>query len=199
MEGDATTPPSRARLALAWRVGLRPWSPRLVPALICLALAAALPRHLDARLATALRATWSGRNEHVLNNMVLSTWSIVVVVVTASTLVAAAVGGGLGWVEGGRRRLGRVGPVRPGLASAVVGAAVLVALVLALRGVIAGAARGVDASEAGLTTLWVEWARRALLAAGLVSLAAAVIEVVALRAALRRALYQTRAEARECR
>lgn len=195
MEGDATTPPSRARLALAWRVGLRPRSPRLVPALICLALAAAIPDRIDAAPALALRAAWAGRDGHELMDMFVGTWSFIALAAVCAAVAAAAVSGTLGWVEGEARRLGRVARVRPGPAAAIVGAAVLVVVALALRGVIAGAARGVDASEAGVTMLWVEWLRRALLAAGLVSLAAAAIEALTTRAALRRALYQTRCEA----
>lgn len=168
-----------------------------MPALTCLALAAALPRHVGADLTAALRAAWSGGDAHGLWDMFHTTWPMIVVLLLGLTLAAAAITGSLGQVEGGRERLGRVGAVRPEVAAVLVGAGVLVVLGLAVRGVIAGAARGALAGEAGLATLWVEWLRRALLAAGLVSLVAAALEVVAKRAALRRALFQTRAEAEE--
>lgn len=197
MEGDASTPPSRARLALAWRVGLRPGSRRLVPALGCLALAAAIPARVDPALAAELHAVWGGGDLGVLQDMFLKTWASAAAIAVGLALAAAAGVGALGWVEGDRRRLGRVGRAGPGFGAAVAGAAVLVVLALAVRGVIAGAARGVDAGEAGLVVLWVEWLRRVLLAAGLLSLAAAVVEVLARRAALRGALYQTRSEAKE--
>jgi hypothetical protein len=194
---DATTPPSRARVALAWRVGLRPRSSRLVPALVCLTLAAALPRQLDPTLASALRSAWSGDDWSVLWDMSSSTWPLVLGAVAVLVTVATAASGSLGWVEGARSRLGRVGGARPGVGSAVVAAAVLVVLALAVRGAVAGAARGVAAGEASLVTLWVEWLRRVLLAAGCVTLVAAVLELVLMRGALHRALYQSRREAKE--
>jgi len=167
-----------------------------VPALVCLTLAAALPRAVDPRLAEALRSAWSGNEGHVLWDMAFSTWPILLVV-PALALAAAAASGSLGWVEGDRSRLGRVGAVRPGVGMAVLGAAVLVALALAVRGVVAGATRGVAASEASLVVLWIEWLRRALLAAGCVTLVAAALELVMMRSALDRALHQSRREARE--
>lgn len=197
MDADATTPPSRARLALAWRVGLRARSPRLVPALICLALAAAIPQRVEPALASALRAAWSGRDGHVLLNMFAGTWPIAVASLGALALAAAAATGSLGWVGGDRARLGRVGATRPGVGAAAVAAAVIVALALAVRGVVAGAARGTLTSEAGLSTLWLEWLRRGLLAIGAVMLVAALIELVLQRGAVHRALHQTRREAEE--
>lgn len=196
MDLDATTPPSRARVALAWRVGLRARSPRLVPALVCLTLAAALPDGVEPKLAAALRSAWAGREGHVLWDMVFATWPMILAML-ALVLVAAAASGSLGWVEGRRSRLGRVGAVRPGAGVAVLGAAVFVALALAVRGVLAGAARGVAAGEASLAVLWIEWLRRVLLAAGCVTLVAAVLELALMRGALRRALHQTRREAKE--
>lgn len=197
MDVDATTPPSRARVALAWRVGLRARSPRLVPALLLLALAAAIPQHVEPTLASPLRAAWAGHDGHALLDMFFGTWPMIAGGLAVLVTLAAAATGSLGWVEGGRSRLGRVGAVRPGLGAAVVAVGVIVALGLAVRGVLAGAARGVAAGEAALVTLWLEWLRRVLLAAGIVTLVAAVLELMLARGGLRRALYQTRREARE--
>ncbi|HEY8377805.1 MAG TPA: hypothetical protein VIK91_15020, partial [Nannocystis sp.] len=138
MEGDACIPPSRARLALAWRVGLRPGSARLVPGLLCLALAAAIPPRVGAELSANLRAVWAGEDATVLLDMVLKAWAGAAAVAVGLALAATACVGALGWVEGDRRRLGRVGPARPGVGVALAGAAVLVVLALAVRGVIAG-------------------------------------------------------------
>lgn len=168
-----------------------------MPALLCLTLAAALPHHLDASLASVLRAAWSGESTDGLWDMFFGTWPMFVGVPVVMALVAATASGSLGWVEGDRSRLGRVGAVRIGVVTAVIGAAMVVVLALAVRGVIAGAARGVAAGEAGLLVLWVEWSRRVLLAAGGVMLVAAVLELALMRGALRRALYQTRREAEE--
>lgn len=165
--------------------------------MLCLASAGALPPDLGAGLGAALRAAWSGRDAYVLLDMLLKTWPMVVVAIVVMVTSAAAATGSLGWVEGGRSRLGRVGRIGSSVGLGVVAAAVIVALALAIRGVVAGAARGVDASEAGLLALWVEWLRRVLLAAGIVSLIAAALEVVMMRGAIVRALYQTRVEAEE--
>lgn len=197
MDADATTPPSRARVALAWRVGLRAGSPRLVPALLCLALAAAIPRGVEPALASALRAAWSGRELGGLFDMSLRTWSIMLAAPVVIAAAAAIATGAFGWVEGGRARLGRVGATRPGAGAAVAGLAVIVALALAVRGVVAGAARGVAAGESGLVVLWVEWLRRGLLAVGAVTLIAGLVELVMMRGAIHRALHQTRREAEE--
>jgi hypothetical protein len=167
-----------------------------VPALSCLALAAAIPSHVDAGLAASLRASWSGREGHVLLDMSVGTWPIVAGLGLLLAVAAAAATGALGGVDVARERLGRIGPVRRG-SEVFVGLAIAGALMLAVHAVIAGAARGVDASAAGLTTLWIEWLRRVLLAAGVASLIGAVLEIVAMRGALRRALYQTREEVEE--
>lgn len=190
---EPRVPPGPARVRLARAAGLRPRSPWLVPSALCLALAAALPS-LGAGLARAMRAGLDGR-QHDLEVMVFETGSIGLVGVVVIAVAVIAASGGLGWVR--RVKLGRVGEIAgsPGW----LGVLVLLALVLALRGVVAGAARSVDASPVGLVALWCEWPRRALTAIGCAGLVAAVIELARGRAELRRALRQTPAEARESR
>lgn len=60
----------------------------------------------------------------------------------------------------------------------VVVALMLVGLGSAFDGVLAGAARGVDASAAGLTTLWVEWAAMVCLGLALASALAAGVDLL---------------------
>lgn len=181
-------------MRLAHRAGLRPSSPWLVPSTLCLALAAALPE-LGGALRAALRAGLSrGSAEELgLQAMSFGTWPIALVGAAALAVAALAAAGSLGWVS--RGRLGRVGEISG--SSVWLGVAVLAALVVALRGVVAGAARAVDASELGLVSLWSAWLGRVLVAVGGIGLVAAIVDLVRARAAIRRALHQTPAEARE--
>lgn len=190
---EPRVPPGPARARLARAAGLRPRSPWLVPSALCLGLAAALPT-LGASLAAVMRAGLAGQVPD-LEVRVFETGSIALVASAGLTVAAVAATGGLGWV--GPARLGRVGKVAgsPGWLALVVA----LALVLALRGVMAGAARAVDASPAGLAALWSAWPRRALAAAGCAGLVAAVVDLLRAQAAIRRALHQTPSEARESR
>lgn len=179
--------PSRARVALAARAGLRASSPWSVPAALCLVAAAALPSETRGW-------PWSAGE---LWDLVFRTWSIVLVGALVVAVAAVAASGGLGW-RTREVRLGRVGRVRRSIGGqALVGAVVFALALLALRGAPAGAARAVDASDVGLIGLWLSWSRRALVAIGLASLAGGAIDLWLGRRALWRALHQTRAEARE--
>lgn len=185
--------PSRARVALAARAGLRPWSPWLVPAALCLVAAAAVPEELPA--SAALRAAWAG-DAGGLRDMVFGTWSIVLGGALVVAVAAVAASGGLGW-RADAGRLGRVGEIeRALLVQALVGAGSLALAAVVLGGVVAGAARAVDASGEGLAVLWLAWLRRGLVAIGLSSLVAAVIDLALGKRAIWRALHQTRAEVR---
>lgn len=181
-------------MRLAHRAGLRPSSPWLVPSSLCLALAAALPE-LGGALREALRSglTRGGAGELGAWAMSFETWPIALVGAVGLAVAALAAAGAVGWVS--RERLGRVGEISG--PSVWLGVAVLAALVVALRGVVAGAARAVDASELGLVALWSAWLGRVLVAVGGIGLVAAIVDLVRARAAIRRALHQTPAEARE--
>lgn len=190
---EPRVPPSRARVRLAHRAGLRPSSPWLVPSTLCLGLAAALPE-LGAGLREGLRAGLVGGDEtHGLWAMSFETGSIGLVAAAGLAVAAVAAAGGVGRVR--RGRLGRVGEISG--PSVALGVAALVALVVILRGVVAGAARAVDASEVGLVALWGAWLQRGLVAVGAIGLVAAIVDLARARAAIRRALRQTPAEARE--
>jgi hypothetical protein len=184
--------PSRARVALAARAGLRPWSPWLVSAALCLVAAAAVPEELPASGAV-LRAAWAGESDG-LRDLVFGTWSIVLVGSLVVAVAAVAGSGGLGW-RANDVRLGRVGKMtRAPIVQALVGAGLLALAAVALGGAPAGAARAVDASGEGLSVLWLAWLRRGLVAIGLVSLVAALTDLWLGKRALWRALHQTRAE-----
>ena len=190
---DLRVPPSRARVALAHRAGLRPSSPWLVPSALCLALAAALPDAPGGAAPGRLTAALAGADVHGLGAMVFEAWSIVLAAAAGLAVAAVAATGGLGWTR--RARLGRVGAVAG--PSGWLALAVLVLLALALRGAVAGAARSVDAEAAGLAALWLAWLRRGLVAVGCVGAIAAALDLARAGAAIRRALFQTPDEARE--
>lgn len=194
MDGDASTAPSPARVALARRAGLRPRSPWLAPGLVCLGLALVIPRGLGGEPREVLRAAWSGRELDGLVDMALGAWSIGLVVVVACALASASFG--LGWVRR-ERRLGRVGALARAWGPLAVALLAMASAAWGLRGAPAGAARAVDASAAGLAAMWIEWLRRGLLAVGAASLVAAALDLWLTRRAIWRALYRTRAEVRE--
>jgi hypothetical protein len=140
-----------------------------------------------------LRAAWAGDSDG-LWDLVFGTWSMVLGGALVVAVAAVAGSGGLGW-RARDVRLGRVGKIRRAvLVHALVGAGLLALAAVALGGAPAGAARAVDASGAGLSALWLAWLRRGLVAIGLSSLVAAVIDLWLGKRAIRRALYQTRAE-----
>ena len=165
MSDERTIAPSPGRLRRAWRAGQRPWSPWVFPAVGLAVLSIAFDRMrsadelvLDVRPGALEPAGWLAE---------VSGW------LGAGWLLA-----GLGLVAMGLllRRVGAVSTrdaqglgaaaVAPGFwLRLIVVALVLIGLGSAFDGVMAGAARGVDASTAGLSALWIGWAMK--LCAGL--------------------------------
>ncbi len=107
----------------------------------------------------------------------------------------AVLTGAIGWVD---RRAGEGLNVSPGssVARGVLAFMVPVLAVVLVLGVGAGAARSVDASETGLTMLWVGWLRYLLLGTGGILLVAGWIDRALARRRLWRALHRSVAEAR---
>ena len=189
---DGSIAPDPRRLERARRAGLRPSSPWLTPAASCLALAAAL-RWSGPGLLERWREVWR------LGPAGVEEVGALVVGVTGAAamlaLLVTALAGGLGWIDGRARRGLAVG--RQG--SAARGAlALLVPVVVAgwLAGVCAGAARAVDASEAGLMTLWWGWSQRLLTGVGGLLLAAGLVDLALARRRLWRALHRNQDEVR---
>ncbi len=194
---DGSIAPDPRRLARAHRAGLRPSSPWLVPATLCLALAAA-----SRWLAPGSQEQWSARWVAALAGeptaLVPAVASAVMQVLAWSAglvLVLALLGGGLGWVDARARRGLAVGPLRSGLRGAL---ALIVPVVVAglLAGVCAGAARAVDASEAGLWALYRAWSQRLLLGVGGGLLLVGLVDRALARRRLWRALHRTPGELR---
>lgn len=158
---DRTLAPSPSRQRRAWRAGLRPRSQWLLPAAACGLLVLALEGRSGSTdaIATALlpgsitAAAWLD----TVVGWLLVGWAIAALLV----LGVAVLGRRLGSVSSTERRRLRAASSRPAwLGRAAISLALGAGSMLALRGVLAGAARGVDATEASLTALWLGWASR---------------------------------------
>lgn len=178
MADARTIAPSTARLRRAWQAGMRAGARGLVPAVACGLIAIALGGGAN-DVASWLRPGSVGPDawlDAVAHWLVVG-WLVALAVV----LGVAALLGRLGSVSTRARDRLRPAPSRPAwLARAAVGLALAAGLALALRGVLATAARSVDASEAGLSAAWLGWATTlasiGAAALGLAALAELVID-----------------------
>ncbi len=188
--------PDPRRLARAHRAGLRPSSPWLMPGVLCLALAGGL-RWLGPELLADWRAQWeasvagNGLAIAGLGAGVLRGFGVVALLV----LVLAALGGRLGWVDAAAGRGLGVGSQRSGLRGALA-LLVPVVMVVMLASVCGGAARAVDASEAGLLALWWAWTQRLLFGGGCVLVLVGVFDRALARHRLWQSLHQSADEQR---
>jgi hypothetical protein len=162
MADDRTIAPGPSRWHRAWQAGLRPWSPWLLPAAACGLLALAVDGSgastaaawLDPRPGAVAPAAWLGS---LVERLVMLLAATGVAVVGLAVLSRR-----LGVVSTLEQRRLRAAPARPAvLARLLLCVCVGMGVVLALEGVLAGAARAVDASESGLHALWLGWAGRA--------------------------------------
>lgn len=173
MSDERTFAPSPLRWRRAWAAGLRPRARWLWPAVAFGGLtilldelgagrSGTIPAELDLRPGQVAPQAWL---ETAVGWLAAGFCTAGLVVVAVAVLSRRL--GLVSTLE--QRRLGAA-PDRPGaLVRLGLVAVVLVGLALALVGVVAGAARSVDASEAGLVALWLGWAQRgsAALALGL--------------------------------
>jgi hypothetical protein len=193
---DGSIAPDPRRLARAHLAGLRPVSPFLLPGVLCLALVGGL-RWLGPGLLRDLRAQWelaiAGGGFELAGLMpgVLRGFGAVALVV----LGMSALGGRLGWVDPSAGRGLGVGSQRSGMRG-VLALLVPVVVVLMLASVCAGAARAVDASEAGLLALWWAWVMRLLFGVGCLLVLVGVFDRTLARQRLWRALHQSVEEVR---
>jgi len=195
---DGSIAPDPRRLARAHRAGLRPASPLLLTGALCLALAAAL-RWGGPPLLGAWHRLWGeglvgGSLVHGLGGLVAALGWLFGGVAGLVVLVAS-VNGGLGWVERGVARGLAVGSQRSGLRGGLMILVPGLALLL-LAGVCAGAARAVDASEAGLLALWWGWLLRLLVGVGGLLLLAGGLDRALARRRLWRALHRSAGDLR---
>lgn len=187
MADDGSIAPDPRRLARAQRAGLRPGSPWLMPGALCLALAAGLRWYGPAVMET-WRAAWSGglAGGAAIGELVIT---LMIAAAVVSVLVAVLTGT-LGWIDTRAREGLAVGSLRSEARGALA-LVVPVLVVVLLAGVIAGAARAVDASEAGLSALWWAWSQRLLVGVGGLLLVAGVVDRALGRRRLWRALHRS--------
>lgn len=187
MADDGSIAPDPRRRARAHRAGLRPASPLLLTGALCLALAGVL-RWGGLPLVDAWRRLWgAGLAGDGLGGLggLIGALGWLFAGVAGLVLVVASVNGGLGWVDRGAGRGLAVGSLRSGLRGALMVVVPGLGLLL-LAGVCAGAARAVDASEAGLLALWWGWLLRLLVGVGGLLVLAGFVD----RALARRRLWQ---------
>ena len=137
----------------------------LLPGVLCLALAAELRWGGTAMLAAWRRLWMNGLAGAPDVDGLGGAFVWLLAGVGLVVVVVASVNGGLGWVDPARGRGLAVGTQRSGLRGGLMLLVPWLALLL-LAGVCAGAARAVDASEAGLLALWWGWLLRLLVGVG---------------------------------
>lgn len=191
MADDRTLAPSASRWSRAWQAGLRPWSGWLLPAAACGLLVLAIDHlreaeapWLDVTPGTLAPAQWLGTLADRLG--------LVLVAAGVVVFVLALLSQRLGWIATFEQGRLQPAPAHPAVVARLVLTLVLAGgVVLALTGVLAGAARAVDASETGLAGLWLGWAERAATVLAAAMGLAAVVELVLDRRDRDARLWQT--------
>lgn len=197
MVDDRPIAPSPSRWRRAWQAGLRPQTRWLWPAAACAGLAAGLdrgsiwwPSVLDVRPGSLTPDAWLEQGAGLLG----AGWGLAGALVLGLALITRRLGG----ISGVARRRLRAAPSSPiGLRALGLALAIGLGMALALRGVLAGAARAVDAPEAGLVALWRGWAGQGLVAIAVGLGLAALGELVLDRSDRRARLAQSRQQARD--
>jgi hypothetical protein len=173
---------------------MRPWSGWLWPAVACGLLALAIDRlregdrglgiELDVGPGAVTPEAWLGVMVDGLGGMLAAVGIV--------TLGLGLISQRLGWISADEQQ--RLLPASASpvvLARVVLCFAVGLGLALALAGVLAGSARAVDASEAGLTLLWLGWAQRALVVLALALGLGAIVDLLLDRRDREQRLWQT--------
>jgi hypothetical protein len=203
MAGDRTIAPTAARVARAWREGLRPAHRWLGAAAAVWGVTLVIPR-VAARpdVIDALRDELAApglADVAVLEPVIVS--ALVVALGVAVAVVGAAVVTSVGVGTAGPRahRTVEVAPRQRVLESlwlpmALATAAGFVAVSL---GVVAGAARAPGATESGLQELWATWAVRIGAVAGALLLCAGLAELAVERWRIVRRLHASPEQLRE--
>ncbi len=197
MADDRTIAPGPGRLRRAWVAGLRPrasWLPVAAAAgLLAVALQdlAARPSAVfDVRPLTTDSSTWLT----TVAGAVVALWIVAAAVVMAVAVLTRQLGG-ISTRE--RAQLG-LEPARPvAWPRVLLSLALGLGLTMAMVGVLAGAARSVDASQAGLIALWLGWAVQAATAIAVGLGTAGLIELLLDRHDRHGRLFQTRQQVRD--
>lgn len=206
MPGDRTIMPSAARLRRGWRAGLRAQS-RWLDTAAGLAGVGLVLGALPWSMASGWGARWQAamvQPEMVGPLLLEAGWAAAAIGLAlclgfgSARVLSAALAGRAGPVERGLRTQLRMAPVGSGpLPLALLSLIALLGLGLAVRGVVAGAARSVDATSSGILQLWTSWPQRAWAAALVVLGIVGWVELVLSRRRIAAALAQTREQARD--
>lgn len=180
MPDDRTVMPNPARLRRGWRAGLRGQS-RWLDTAAGLAAVGLVLGAIPWSMASGFGARWRAAvADPALAPALLREVAVAGLALAAALSAAFLLGrvfsalfaGRLGLVERGLlERLGAARSTQGSMALALLGVLATMTALLAVRGVLAGAARSVDATAAGVLALWTSWPQRTW-AIGLVVLAA---------------------------
>lgn len=206
MPGDRTIMPSAARVRRGWRAGLRAQS-RWLDTAAGLAAVGLVLGAIPWSMASGWGTRWQAamvQPELVGPLLLEAGWGAAAIVLAlclgfgSARVLSAALAGRAGPVERALRTPLRAAPVGSGAISlALLSLMALLGLGLAVRGVVAGAARSVDASTGGVLQLWTSWPQRAWASALVVLGIVGWVELVLSRRRIAAALAQTREQARD--
>lgn len=206
MPGDRTIMPSAARLRRGWRAGLRSQS-RWLDVAAGLAAVGLVLRAMPWSMAVGWGSRWQAamvQPERMGSLLLEAAWAAAAIGLALclafglARVLSAAFAGRVGAVERGSLAPLRAGPAASGAASlALLSLIALVGMALAVRGVMAGAARSVDATAGGTWQLWTLWPQRAWVAALIVLCIVGWVELALSRRRLVASLAQTQEQARD--
>lgn len=206
MPGERTIMPSAARLRRGWRAGLRAQS-RWLDAAAGLAAVGLVLGAIPWSMASGWGARWQAamvQPEGMGPLLLEAGWAAAAIGLAlclafgSARVLSAAFAGRVGPVDSGRRtQLGAASAGSGAASLALLSLMALVAMGLAVRGVMAGAARSVDASASGILELWTAWPQRAWAASLVVLGVVGWVELVLSRLRLANQLAQTREQARD--
>lgn len=208
MSGERTILPNPARLRRGWRAGLRARSLWLDTAAGLAAVGLVLGA-MPWSMASGFGHRWQAavadprHADRLLSEAVWGALALGAALATAyglARVLSAAFAGRVGPVDrGGAARLRAARSTRGGVSLVLLSTMAVVAAVVGVRGVLAGAARSVDATAAGTLKLWAMWPQRTwavcLVVLGLVGW----VELVISRRRNHHRLAQTPADARDDR
>lgn len=197
MADERPIPPSPRRVARAHAAGLRPEARWLGAGVLC-AVASLLVGAVDvAAVGSDLGVGDPSADPGAAVRAGLGLLGSLLAAGVGAAILVRVITGGLGPVDGHARE--RLGPIsaRVGSGATLSGTVLgLLAALLLVAGVIAAGVRSVDATQAGLLTLWQEWAVVALSSVGAVLVGIGMLELTSWRSARWRVLHQTVEEAR---
>ncbi|MCR9162203.1 MAG: hypothetical protein ACE37F_29105 [Nannocystaceae bacterium] len=208
MSGERTILPSPARSRRGWRAGLRGRSAWLDAAAGLGAVGLVLGA-VPWSMASGFGRRWQAavaQPHHARALLADAVWGALALGAALATaygiarVLSAVFAGRVGLVErGGLARLGVASSTRGSAGLAALCVVAVAAVVVGLRGVIAGAARSVDASAAGIVQVWASWPQRTWAVCLVVLGLAGWVELVISHRRNRDRLAQTAAQARDDR